>query len=230
MRSSDFVHEIEIGVSRESLRTFLGDLHNYVALHPLIVSIDELEPLAERPSARRYRVIDRVRVGPLKIRASYVAELETIDQGLVHGRAWQRPGVRVETEYELTAVDAGTSPPDAGPLTTLAADALPIFLARCAECHSGPSAALDFDADDLHTTLLEATPQIVCFDGLDSLERPYVVAGSAEESLLWIKAADIDFSLECGREMPPLGEGPILSFAPEEAEVIWLWIEQGAAP
>ena len=62
MRSSDFVHEIEIGVSRESLRTFLGDLHNYVALHPLIVSIDELEPLAERPSARRYRVIDRVRV------------------------------------------------------------------------------------------------------------------------------------------------------------------------
>lgn len=108
MRSSDFVHEIEIGVSRESLCTFLGDLHNYVALHPLIVSIDELEPLAERPNARRYRVLDRIPVGPFTIRASYVAELETMDQGLVRGRAWQRPGVRVKTEYELTAVDAGT--------------------------------------------------------------------------------------------------------------------------
>jgi len=104
----DFVHEIEIRVSRESLCSFLGDLHNYVALHPLIVSIDELESSAERQSARRYRVIDRVRVGPFSVRASYVAELETVDQGLVRGRAWQWPGVRVKTEYELAAVEAGT--------------------------------------------------------------------------------------------------------------------------
>jgi len=108
MPAPTFTYEIEIKVSRALLHSFLCDLHNYLTLHPLIASIEELPSSPERPAAQRYRVIDRIPIGPLRIRTSYIAELEPVSEGLVRGRAWQWPGVRLTTEYELRVVAAGT--------------------------------------------------------------------------------------------------------------------------
>lgn len=108
MPAREFVHQIEIRVSPARLHAFLCDLHNYLPLHPLIESIHELSPTSEMPSARRFRVVDRVSLGPLRVRALYTAAIEAATSLEVHGYAWQFPGVRVHTVNTLEGIDAGT--------------------------------------------------------------------------------------------------------------------------
>lgn len=108
MATADFVHEIEIGTARERLHAFLCDLSNYRALHPLIESIEELPACSEMPGGRRYRVVDRVPVGPFRLRTAYVAALEPVGESEVHGRAWRSPGIRIGTIYRLEVISSGT--------------------------------------------------------------------------------------------------------------------------
>ena len=108
MSRADFVHQIEIGVPRAELHAFLCDLRNYVPLHPLIESIEEMAPTDEMPSARRYRVVDRIPFGPFRLRTQYTAALEPVSEHEVHGHAWQSPGIRLHTAYELQDVASGT--------------------------------------------------------------------------------------------------------------------------
>ncbi len=101
MPATDFVHEIEILVPCARLHAFLCDLHNYVPLHPLIESIEELSATDEMPRARRYRVVDRIPLGPFRLRSVYTAALEPVTEHEVHGHAWQSPGIRLHTIYAL---------------------------------------------------------------------------------------------------------------------------------
>ena len=103
-----FEHTIEIAVPRAVLHAFLCDLENYVPLHPLIESIRALPADPERPRARRYRVIDRIPFGPLRLRAAYTAALEPISDGEVQGEAWQSPGVHLLPRYRLEERGPGT--------------------------------------------------------------------------------------------------------------------------
>ena len=108
MSPIDFVLESEIRVSRARLHAFLCDLHNFVPLHPLIESIEEIEPDDEMPHARRYRVVDRIPIGPFRLRTVYTAALEPVGEREVHGHASQSPGVRLHTIYALEEVASGT--------------------------------------------------------------------------------------------------------------------------
>ncbi len=108
MPANDFVHEIEIRVPQERLHAFLCDLPNYVPLHPLIESIEEISPIDEMPRARRYRVVDRIPLGPFRLRTVYTAALESVTADEVHGYAWQAPGVRLHTVYALEETTSGT--------------------------------------------------------------------------------------------------------------------------
>ncbi len=108
MPATDFVHEIEIRVPRAQLHAFLCDLHNYVPLHPLIESIEEVSPTDDMPGARRYRVVDRLPLGPFRLRTVYSAALESVTANEVHGHAWQSPGVRLHTTYSLEETESGT--------------------------------------------------------------------------------------------------------------------------
>ena len=104
----DFELEREIGVPPSALRGFLCDLHHYVPLHPFSESIQDLPPSEALPNARRYRVIDRIPVGPFKLKTAYVAALEPVGPGEVRGHAWQSPGIRLLTRYLLSPVPGGT--------------------------------------------------------------------------------------------------------------------------
>ncbi len=104
----DFKLETEIRVTPARLHTFLCDLHNYVPLHPLIESIEEIAPLGEMPNSRRYRVVDKIPIGPFKLRTVYTAALESVSEHEVHGHAWQSPGVRLKTIYRLEETESGT--------------------------------------------------------------------------------------------------------------------------
>ena len=108
MPSSDFVHEIEIRVPCARLHAFLCDLRNYVPLHPLIESIQELAATDEMPRARRYRVVDRIPLGPFRLRTVYIAALEPLTEHEVHGHAWHSPGIRLHTIYALQDTVSGT--------------------------------------------------------------------------------------------------------------------------
>ncbi len=108
MPSVDFVDEIEIQVTRARLHAFLCDLNNYVPLHPFIESIEELAADDEMPGARRYRVVDRIPIGPFRFRTVYTAALDPVSEREVHGHAWQSPGVRLLTVYELEDIASGT--------------------------------------------------------------------------------------------------------------------------
>jgi len=107
MAAAAFVHEIDIAVARPRLHEFLCDLENFTALHPLIESITEIAPTDELPNARRYRVVDRVPVGPWRMKAVYTAALGPVSPHEVHGHAWQKPGIRLLTAYELRDTNTG---------------------------------------------------------------------------------------------------------------------------
>ena len=97
----DFELEVDVDVLRPVLHSFLCDLHRYVPLHPFIESIQDLPSSEDLPDARLYRVVDRVPLGPLKLKTVYVAALEPVSDSEVHGHAWQAPGIRLRTIYSL---------------------------------------------------------------------------------------------------------------------------------
>lgn len=107
-QAPDIVLGVSIAVDRRRLHDFLCDLENYVALHPLIERIEEIEPSPQLPRARRHRVVDRISVGPFRLRTSYIAALEPVAEDEVHGHAWQSPGVRLHTVYRLSETAFGT--------------------------------------------------------------------------------------------------------------------------
>lgn len=108
MARAEFEHSIEIAVPRALLHGFLCDLENYVPLHPLIESISKLEPKPDRPRAKRYRVVDRIPIGPFRMKSVYTAALDPISESEVHGLAWQSPGIHLHTTYALDARGTGT--------------------------------------------------------------------------------------------------------------------------
>ncbi len=108
MSTSDFRHEIEIGVPGSQISDFLADLHNIVPLHPLIVSMEDLPALPEMPSARHYRVVDRLAVGPMHIRVRYTATIEVSSEHEILAHAWQFPGIHLCTVYRMEQASEST--------------------------------------------------------------------------------------------------------------------------
>jgi hypothetical protein len=109
MAERSFEQSIEIRAAPEVVHGFLADLHRHRDLHPLIERIEDLPAQPGRPDVRRYRVTDRMRLGPLSFRIHYVAELAPVAPDEVVAAAWQSPGVEVRTRYRVTPTpDGGT--------------------------------------------------------------------------------------------------------------------------
>lgn len=98
----------DIGVPLPELHAFLCDLHRSVPLHPFVESIQDLPSTPSLPSARVYRVVDRIPLGPFRLKTVYTAALEPVSQREVHGHAWQSPNIRLHTIYALRKSDRGT--------------------------------------------------------------------------------------------------------------------------
>ncbi len=107
MAERSFEQAIEIRVAPEVVHAFLADLHRHRDLHPLIERIEDLPRHPGRPTVRRYRVTDRMHLGPLAFRIHYVAELDPFAPDLILAAAWQSPGIEVHTRYRITSSSAG---------------------------------------------------------------------------------------------------------------------------
>jgi len=107
MAERSFAQSIEIAAAPAVVHAFLADLHRHRDLHPLIERIEDLPAQPGRTDVRRYRVTDRMHLGPLSFRITYVAEIKAIPPDLILGTAWQSPGVELRTRYRIAPMPDG---------------------------------------------------------------------------------------------------------------------------
>ena len=99
----------EIPAPPNEVRDFYVDLDNIKRVHPLVVAVRATH---RRQTAdgylQSYRVQDRIPMGPLRLRISYVARLHVPNAGDVTAEADQFPRVRLRTTVTFEPTDAGT--------------------------------------------------------------------------------------------------------------------------
>jgi Polyketide cyclase / dehydrase and lipid transport len=99
----------EIPAPPNEVREFYVDLDNIKRVHPLVVAVRTTD---RRQTAdgyvQTYRVQDRIPMGPLRLRISYVAQLHVPHTGDVTAEARQFPRVRLHTTVTFEPIAAGT--------------------------------------------------------------------------------------------------------------------------
>jgi hypothetical protein len=99
----------EIPAPPNEVREFYVDLDNIKRVHPLVVAVRTTD---RRETAdgyvQTYRVQDRIPMGPLRLRISYVAHLHVPHTGDVTAEARQFPRVRPRTTVTFEPIAAGT--------------------------------------------------------------------------------------------------------------------------
>ncbi|HKV20333.1 MAG TPA: SRPBCC family protein [Mycobacterium sp.] len=99
----------EVPAAPEDVRSFYADLDNIGLVHPLVVSV---RTVLRRETAdgyeQTYRVTDRIPVGPLALRATYVAHLHVPLSGDISTDARQFPRVRLRGRVSFAQTGSGT--------------------------------------------------------------------------------------------------------------------------
>jgi hypothetical protein len=99
----------EVPGAADQVRNFYLDLNNIRLVHPLVVSVHTTSR-RETPGGyeQTYRVWDRIPLGPLTIRTSYLARLQVPVSGDVIAEAHQFPRVRLHSVVSFEHTDRGT--------------------------------------------------------------------------------------------------------------------------
>ena len=99
----------QIPAPPSEVREFYVDLDNIKKVHPLVVAVrtTDREQTADG-YVQSYRVQDRIPLGPLNLRISYVARLHVPNAGDVTAEAFQFPRVRLRTTVRFEPIDTGT--------------------------------------------------------------------------------------------------------------------------
>ena len=99
----------EIPAAPDKVRDFYVDLDNIKVVHPLVVSVQTISRSQTADGYQQtYRVRDRIPVGMLAIRISYVARLQVPVHGDVITEARQFPRVRLNGTVRFEPIDGGT--------------------------------------------------------------------------------------------------------------------------
>ena len=93
----------------DDVRGFYADLDNIKLVHPLVVSVRTVGRSETTDGyVQTYRVGDRIPMGPLRLRTSYVARLYVPVTGDVLSEARQFPRVRLCSTVAFQPIEAGT--------------------------------------------------------------------------------------------------------------------------
>ncbi len=99
----------EVPALPDDVRDFYVDLDNIKLVHPLIVSVEELSRSDEADGYRQsYRVVDQVKLGPIRFQITYKARLHVPVRGDVQTEAYQSPGVRLRGTVTFAPIQGGT--------------------------------------------------------------------------------------------------------------------------
>jgi hypothetical protein len=91
------------------VRAFYADLDNIKLVHPLVVSVRAVDRSETADGyVQTYRVVDRIPLGPLHLRTSYVARLNVPVTGDVRSEARQFPRVRLRGTAAFEPTATGT--------------------------------------------------------------------------------------------------------------------------
>ena len=95
--------------SPDDVRGFYADLDNISCVHPLVVSVRTVDRSETADGyVQTYRVSDRIPLGPLRLRTSYVARLHVPVAGDVLPEARQFPRVRLRGTVAFEPTATGT--------------------------------------------------------------------------------------------------------------------------
>lgn len=99
----------EIPAPPDKVRDFYVDLANIKQVHPLVVAVRATDRQETTDGyVQGYRVQDRIPLGPLHLRISYLARLRVPNVGDVTAEARQFPRVRLNTTVSFEPIAAGT--------------------------------------------------------------------------------------------------------------------------
>jgi hypothetical protein len=93
----------------DDVRAFYADLDNVTLVHPLVVSVRTVDRRETVDGYEQtYRITDRIPMGPLHLRATYVAHLQVPSTGDISTDARQFPRVRLRGTVSFTPTGSGT--------------------------------------------------------------------------------------------------------------------------
>ena len=93
----------------DDVRGFYADLDNIRLVHPLVVSVRTVDRSETADGyVQTYRVSDRIPLGPMRLRTSYVARLYVPVVGDVLTEARQFPRVRLSSAVAFQPTEMGT--------------------------------------------------------------------------------------------------------------------------
>jgi Polyketide cyclase / dehydrase and lipid transport len=99
----------DVAAPPDDVRRFYTDLENIRLVHPLVVSVRTLDRTETSDGyVQTYRVSDRIPLGPLRLRTSYVARLQVPVAGEVSTEARQFPRVRLRGFVAFDPTPTGT--------------------------------------------------------------------------------------------------------------------------
>ena len=99
----------EIPAPPDEVRDFYVDLDNIKQVHPLVVAVRTTDRHETADGyVQTYRVQDRIPLGPLRLRISYVARLDVPHVGDVQAESRQFPRVRLHTTVSFEPIAQGT--------------------------------------------------------------------------------------------------------------------------
>ncbi len=99
----------DVAAPPDDVRRFYADLDNIKLVHPLVVSVRTLDRTEISDGyVQTYRVSDRIPLGPLRLRTSYVARLQVPVAGDVSTDARQFPRVRLRGSVAFEPTPTGT--------------------------------------------------------------------------------------------------------------------------
>jgi Polyketide cyclase / dehydrase and lipid transport len=110
MAYREFGQSIYIEASPSVVLAHLASFEHHDSIHPMIVAVRELDPLytADGTTQRRYAITDRMRLGPLTLRFTYLATIYEDAGGELVSDAYQRPRVHLRNTTRCAASGAGT--------------------------------------------------------------------------------------------------------------------------
>ncbi len=110
MAYATFEQDIFIKVSPDTARDFLASMKNHPRIHPLIVSITPLAPATDPDGTvvQRYRIRDRMRLGPLTVAFTYHATTRLSAPDTLKLEAFQFPRIQLFNTTRFAAEGDGT--------------------------------------------------------------------------------------------------------------------------
>lgn len=110
MAQDTFDLEVFIGAAPDVVLAHLASFEHHDVIHPMIVAVRELKPEAtpEGRTRRRYSITDRMRLGPFRLRFTYLAIMQVGDDGDLVSDAFQFPRVHLHNVTSCRPEGAGT--------------------------------------------------------------------------------------------------------------------------